>query len=242
MLKPANDIYGGRDPRSVPVYGLTEAARYLDIPVSTLRAWTVGQDYLSHGKHKTFQPVIDIPDLSVNLLSFTNVCEAHLCNALRVSHGIPLQRIRRAIELLRDIFPLSRHPLIESELWTSGVDIFVDRLGSGDTIDLTAGGQSAIRECLKLYLRRVERDQEGVRKLFPFTRTQPSAETPKLVVLDPYVLAGRPVIVNTRIATSVVYERWAAGESTGELAEDYGRSMVEIEEALRCEQQPRQAA
>lgn len=231
------DIYGGRDPRSVPVYGLSEAARYLDIPVSTLRAWTLGQRYTSQtGKRRFFHPVISIADPETRQLSFTNVCEAHVCDALRSAHRISLQGIRRAIDILTRTFPGKEHPLVEHEFATAGVDLFLNSLG--EVINLTAGGQVAMKECLSVYFRRVEFDRDGMAgRLFPFTRRHPSADAPKIVVLDPRVQAGRPVIVNTRIATSVVYERWFAGESSQSLAEDYGRSLEEIEEALRCEQQ-----
>ena len=37
------------------------------------------------------------------------------------------------------------------------------------------------------------------------------------------------------IATAVIAERYKAGESVDQLAEDYGRNRLEIEEAIRCE-------
>ena len=36
------DLYGGRDPRELPAYGIPEAAHYLHIPVATLRTWVRG--------------------------------------------------------------------------------------------------------------------------------------------------------------------------------------------------------
>jgi uncharacterized protein (DUF433 family) len=55
------------------------------------------------------------------------------------------------------------------------------------------------------------------------------------VVIDPHISYGRPVLVGTGIPTAVVAERYKAGEPIDELAEDYGRSRKEIEEAIRCE-------
>ncbi|MBI3303946.1 MAG: DUF433 domain-containing protein [Deltaproteobacteria bacterium] len=51
----------------------------------------------------------------------------------------------------------------------------------------------------------------------------------KVVVVDPYVSCGRPVLVGTGIATAVRAERFAAGESIEKLADDYGRQPQEIE-------------
>ena len=52
------DIYGGRDPREVPLYSVREAAGYLSIPTSTLRSWVRGQRYTVRGKARTSKPLI----------------------------------------------------------------------------------------------------------------------------------------------------------------------------------------
>ena len=108
-------------------------------------------------------------------------------------------------------------------------------------MNISAPGQLAMREILHALLRRVERDEHGLAiRLFPFSRrasvtAPPLAESPKLVVIDPRVAFGRPVLVGTGVTTSAIAERFDAGESIEELAADYGRSRQEIEEALRCE-------
>ena len=56
-----------------------------------------------------------------------------------------------------------------------------------------------------------------------------------IIMIDPSVSGGRAVIKGTRIAIEVVAERYKAGESIRDLAEDYGRNSDEIEEAIRCE-------
>ncbi len=56
-----------------------------------------------------------------------------------------------------------------------------------------------------------------------------------LVVINPYVGFGRPVISGTGIPTVVIAERWKAGESFDSLMEDYGLEKEKIEEAIRCE-------
>ena len=56
-----------------------------------------------------------------------------------------------------------------------------------------------------------------------------------MVVIDPTLSAGRPVIAGTGLATEVIAERYIAGETVVELAKDYDRENSEIEEAIRCE-------
>lgn len=70
-------------------------------------------------------------------------------------------------------------------------------------------------------------------KLYPFTRSR-IEEAPAMVVIDPGLSAGRPVIAGTGLATEVIAERYKAGESIDELARDYERKEEEIEEAVRC--------
>jgi len=92
-----------------------------------------------------------------------------------------------------------------------------------------------MRSLLEAHLRRIERDPKGIPvKLYPFVRKR-QADEPKVVVIDPYVSFGRPVLVGTGIATAVIGERYKAGESVDDLAGDYGRPRFEIEEAIRCE-------
>jgi uncharacterized protein (DUF433 family) len=46
------------------------------------------------------------------------------------------------------------------------------------------------------------------------------------------------VISGTGIPTRIIFERYAAGESIQDLADDYGRPRLEIEDAIRCELEP----
>lgn len=130
----------------------------------------------------------------------------------------------------------SPHPLADEQFETDGVSLFVERLGF---LNVSAPGQFAMREILSALLRRVERDERGLAvRLYPFSR-RPAlpalADSPKLVVIDPRVSFGRPVLVGTGVTTSTIAERFDAGESIEELAADYGRPPTEIQEAIRCE-------
>ena len=55
------------------------------------------------------------------------------------------------------------------------------------------------------------------------------------MVIDPRVQLGRPCLRGTGLPTAVIAERHQAGDSIKVLAEDYGRSSDDIEEALRYE-------
>ncbi len=213
-------------------YSLTEASRSLSIPVATLRSWVAGRKYPTDSGPKFFKPVIRLPDDVRTGLSFVNLVEAHVLDAIRRHHHVPLSKIREAIHYLQKHVS-SKHPLAEQRFQTDGIDLFIEKFGQ--LITVTQSGQMALREFLQAYLHRIEHDASGaVVRLYPFTRKRDLNE-PKVVVIDPKVSYGRPVLVGTGISTAIVAERYKAGESIDELAEDYGRSRKEIEEAIRCE-------
>lgn len=232
MTKENFKLNVSQDPRELPSYGISEAAHYLRIPHATLRDWVLGRSYPT-GAGRTFsKPIIFLPEKDRHLLSFVNLVESHVLDAIRREHEISLQKVRRALDYLTKHFP-SRHPLAEQNFETDGLDLFVQKYGQ--LINLSQAGQLAIRSLLEAHLRRIDRDTAGLPvRLFPFTRKR-QPEEPKAVVIDPYVSFGRPVLVGTGIATVIIAERYKAGESMDELAEDYGRERLEIEEAVRCE-------
>jgi uncharacterized protein (DUF433 family) len=56
-----------------------------------------------------------------------------------------------------------------------------------------------------------------------------------IVVIDPCLGFGQPVIEGTGIRKEVIVGRFSAGETIDSIAEDYGRSRTEIEEIVRSE-------
>ncbi|HEX6099835.1 MAG TPA: DUF433 domain-containing protein [Thermoanaerobaculia bacterium] len=224
MARTAARIYGDRDPREIPAYPLVEAARYAAVPLSTLRAWV--------GERKDVPGVIDLPEDSQGQLSFYNLVETFVLGGLRRKHKLPLQQLRRDLLTLRELHPGVRHPLADLDLSAFARSLFV--VSPEDVVNVSRGGQLGIHEVLAGVLQRVEKGPSGALRLFPPTRAD-VAKSPRLVVIDPRIAFGRPVIAGTGIPTAVIHERWKAGDSVVALAEDYDRTPEEIEEALRYE-------
>ena len=228
-------FYGGQDPREMPAYSISEVAHYLQIPASTLRSWVKGRYYPTEAGPRFFEPLIVLPEHTTEGppgLSFMNVIEAHVLDALRREHRIGLHQVREALTYIEQRFS-SKHPLADQKFETDGIDLFVDKYGQ--LINLTQQGQLAMRSILRVYLSRIERDATGVPiKLYLFTRTR-SADEPKVIAMDPYVSFGRPVLEGTGITTAIIAERYKAGESIEELAHDYECPPPAIQEAIRCE-------
>ena len=127
--QPQIDIYGGRDPREIPAYRFVDAASYLRIPKTTLRAWIKGMYYGTGANRRFFKPVFSLPEPDTSpYLSYTNLVEAFVLSSLRRKHRIDLYKIRAAIESLQTRFN-SQHPLAEHVFQTNGVDLFVLEYG-----------------------------------------------------------------------------------------------------------------
>jgi uncharacterized protein (DUF433 family) len=207
------------------------------MPEATLRSWVSGRHYQAAGQSRRSTPLISVDDAAGQHLSFINLVEAHLLAAIRRRHGVKLPKVRNALDYVRREFKVER-PLIGESFQTDGLDLFVERYGQ--MINASRQGQRAMREILSVYLQRIERDDRGLPiRLYPFTRTNDSSESPasdpRLVVMSPAVSFGQPVIAGTGIPVAAIYERYQAGDSVAELARDFRLETSAIEDAIRCE-------
>ena len=211
-----NNIY------ELPAYGVSEAAQYLRVPYQTLRYWLTG-----FGK---LPPVVTMA--GENRLSFMNLLECHILSGMRRHYSLRLPKVRTALLELKK-HSSSLHPLVDTPLETNGVDLFLNELGR--VVNLSRHGQGEIEPFLELHLRRIEHDRDGLFRFFPFVRERSESE-PKFILIDPKVGFGKPVIAGTGIHTATIAARFNARESVDDLAEEYGRTKREIEEAIRWEQ------
>ncbi|MBV8771908.1 MAG: DUF433 domain-containing protein [Deltaproteobacteria bacterium] len=232
-------IYGDRDPRDIPIYLLDEAAFILGLAPSTLKAWTFGSRWTeASGRKRTYEPLIIPPEKTDHfMLSFTNLIESHVLHAIRRVHKIKMSRVRAAMTALRHDFE-SQHPLAEEELYTEGTNILVAKYGT--YINMSAGKQSEMAEVIKIYLKRVERDESRISRFYPFSGDPIAmgpaiAEQPRIVCVDPFVSFGRPVVTGTNIRTEILSERWLGGDSIDTLAFEYRLDKDVVEAALKYE-------
>lgn len=213
------------DAREIPAYTVGEAAHYLGVPKSTMRAWFAGQG--------DFRAVIKPAEAKSLGLSFSNLVEAYVLTAIRRKHNVPLPTIRRGLDFLVRKLDAKR-PLLDQEFATDGVDLFVEHLGA--VINISKDGQVEMADFIRAYLERIDRDAKGLPiKLYPFMRTQAPREQPKTVVIDPRVSFGRPVLAGTGIPTAVLAEQFKAGDPVPRLAKEYGADEEAVWDAIRCE-------
>jgi uncharacterized protein (DUF433 family) len=219
------DIYSGKDPRDLPRYSPAEAAHYLRLPPATLKTWVHGR--VDPNGHRA-EAVIKLP-VDSRLLSFQNLVEAHVLSALRRHHGVSLQRVRKALRFVERRLQKAR-PLISAKFQTDGIDLFVEELGK--LINASSEGQTEIEGALRASLARVEHDADGLAtRLFPFVRGE--GREPKVIVVDPRLSFGRPVIAKTGVPVSIIVGRYRAGEDVSAIAQDYRISVDQTHDAIR---------
>jgi uncharacterized protein (DUF433 family) len=221
------------DPREQPAYSISEAASYLDMPTATLRSWVLGRTYQTTEGTQFFQPLIDVADKKQRRLSFYNLVEAFTLNSMRrTDHRISMPGIRKALNYVKRRLSEPR-PLLTQRFLTDGVDLFLEKYG--ELVSASQDGQLAMRAILLDSLKHVRRDSKGMpQKLYLFT--PPPADPDKIaVVIDPRIAFGNPIVDGTGVSTVILAQRYKAGDSIDELAEDFHLTRHAVEQAIRHE-------
>jgi uncharacterized protein (DUF433 family) len=210
----------------MPNYSLIEASRYFHVPMSTVEYWTQEPNV-----------VVELAQENPKMLSFKNLVEFYVLEGLRHIHGLKLPAIRTAIEDLK-AHESSRHPLAEYDLSTINRKHLVF-VRNGKIVNASLFGQYEIPEWTTPYLKRVERDPYGfAQKIFPFmkrSQVQADATPPNVVVIDPNICFGLPVLTGSRITTGFLAGRFKGGDRLSDIARSYGRPVGEIKEAIEWE-------
>jgi uncharacterized protein (DUF433 family) len=226
----ALDLYGGHDPRELPVYAIAQAAHHVRVPAVTLASWVHGRGYPTKQGSRRSAPLILTPGGGPTL-SWSNLAEAHVLAALRRLHGVPMRNIRSALAFVEKRYDWE-HPLIQAEFRTDGVQLFVEELGR--TINASQRGQLAIDLALRLDRLEWEDGSGLATALFPLVAHRGEKE-PKHVVIDPRRSFGRPIIAGSGVPTEAISERFLAGDSPEHLAGDFHLSLESVLEAIRYE-------
>jgi uncharacterized protein (DUF433 family) len=217
------------DPRLAPAYSVNEAARYLRIPVPTVRSWVFGRDYPKRSGSGRFHPVVALPKDASHRLSFSNLIELAALRALRTEHELKLSAVRAALDYARRELGVS-NLLVSRDLYARPGELFLEHYGQ--LINLNRAGQLGIKAVLQNLLQRIQWDQDRAVRFFP---PPPNRQEAKSVMIDPQVSFGRPVLSRLGVSTSVIVDRVNAGEDPSEIARDYGATTDEIMDAVAYE-------
>ncbi|MCU1499820.1 MAG: hypothetical protein JWM47_3773 [Acidimicrobiales bacterium] len=218
-----------------PLYSVAEAARYLDVPRTTFTTWAKG--YVRHSPDR--RPVTGAPVLSVvegtagTSVPFIALAEGMVLAAIRRT-GVPMQRIRPALLALQEELGLD-HALASRRLYSDGAEVLYDfaqqhasAVAPTRELVVLRSGQQVFTEVVNDYLQRIEYGPDGYARLLHLPGYQR-----RQVVADPTRSFGQPMFVHGGARVSDVIDRFQAGESLPDLAEDFGVPIEDLEDALR---------
>ena len=231
-------IYGGRDPWDVPAYTLPVAARLVQVPAATLRYWVVGRRGVGRdGAERLPKPLIHIEAGRFRYLSFTNLVEAHVLASMRRTHEIPMPEVRRALSWVEGQIG-TKNALAKEKFRTKGKKLFIERMSK--LLDATTG--QVVSEDLDAGFDRIQYEHGLAIRFFPYVRGDEDTDQPKNIEMDPRIAFGRPVVVGTGVPVDEINQRFKAGDSFEELADEFGIASSLVEEAIRAAARASRAA
>jgi uncharacterized protein (DUF433 family) len=198
-----------------PNYSFVEASHYLRMKPQDIYRW-IDEEVIRASRKG---------------LSFQNILELHILKGLRKETGLPMQRIRRALQEYAQT-ESTPHPLLDRRLETDGVHLFLHE--GGDYLNLNRSRQMGLPQVLSTYLKRIDRLENGEIVYFPFISSE-DANDPRTIQMSPSVAFGRPVLASTGIVAEVIVGRFKARDTISDLAEEYGVSNAMIEDCVRWE-------
>jgi len=223
------------------LYGIGEAAGYLSIPPTTLRNWVYGNPrYAARGVTSPVVTAVQPERRSGPSMPFIGLAEAYALAAFRKA-GVPMQRIRPAIDVLGKELGL-KYALASRRLYTDGAEVLYDYAQHvGDTPEgesamelvVVRNNQRVFTEVVALYLQRVDFGPDGYAQLIRLPQYK-LAE----VTVDPDHGFGRPRFSRGGVGVEDVVDLFRAGEPVDAVAEEFGLSRDEVEDAIRVATQP----
>jgi uncharacterized protein (DUF433 family) len=123
----------------------------------------------------------------------------------------------------------SERPLVSVAFKTGGREVFIQ---AGEALlDVSRRrGQAAWNEILEPYLQSLDYRGDWAARWWPTGRASG-------VILDPTVGFGMPVMEGSGVRTEIVFERFAAGDLPGQIADDFGLDEDSVARALQFEVQ-----
>ena len=224
------------DPRESPQYSFGEASRYIGLPESTMRAWFIGTTYGSKPYLRRFSPFLK--PASHDLVSFFDVASAHVLLALK-RKGVTSEDLRSIVQSLREEFPDSKYLLLGHDFFMFGKEVVLKQLGQ--RLSLSKRRQLGFKAVMDRFLSRLELDENDMPVRFSPLHSL-NARGRGLIMIDPNVSCGRPVIKRRGIMTSIVWDRYRLGESARTIAKDLRLKPSEVKEAINYSKPPDKAA
>jgi len=222
-----------RDPFKEPIYYSSEVARFVKITPTRVARWLKGYEYIYSAQRVSKPPVIKQKDKTYvyeGYASFYDLIELLFIKNF-LAYGISLQKLRKAFDEAKEILEVSH--LAHQVFFTDGKYICLFILTEDVLLELLSGGQLAIKNIIEELAHQIDFDK--VTKLA--CRWYPP-EGNNIVVLDPLVSFGKPVIRNKGITTENVYDLYIAeGEKAKPVCSWFDLTQEELRAAINFQTQ-----
>ncbi|WP_157538498.1 MULTISPECIES: DUF433 domain-containing protein [unclassified Nocardioides] len=230
------DMPAAVDKFDAPLYTQSEASRFLGLSETTFRNWARGYRVVRAGREVVGIPVITAvakegarsPDIP-----FVGLAEGYALAAIRRS-GVPLQRIRPALEVLAKEMGLP-HALASDRLFTDGAEVLFDYAATADPSESAAvrelvvvrDGQRVFADAVESYLQRIVFGDDGFAQALPlpgFSRAE--------VVADVRRSFGQPIFSRGGARLEDVLSLFRAERDLSVVAEEFGIPRSDLEDVL----------
>jgi uncharacterized protein (DUF433 family) len=215
------------------IFTEAEAARLLRVPQNTLNYWLEGGQY----RGRQYKPVIrEHAHGNRAPVTWAEFVEAGLLREYR-RQRVPMAELRAFIDLIRREFGVP-YPLADQRPYVSGKEL-LSRAQDATELDAdlclvaTVRGQYVLTPAADAFYKRVtwEGDEAAA--------WRPHDDPQSPVLMRPGLRSGRPAV--NGISTEVLWEHERAGETAGDIADDFGLAESDVRWALAYETSVRAA-
>ena len=223
-----------------PLYTIAEAAQIVDVPASTIGTWVKGyRRKPRHGRPVIGEPIITslkATSRAMPSIPFIGTAEALVVAAVR-RRGVPLQRVRPALEILIRELGVE-YALASRRLCTDGAEILFDYGGrfcdtevghAAMELVVVRNGQGVFAEVISDYLERIDYATDGFAERIRI----PPFES-GVIVADPERSAGAPIFARGGARVVDALSLLDAGESARTVSEEYGMPEEHLWDFLRA--------
>lgn len=206
----------------LPAYRYSEAAQMAETSPQTVARWFRGYQAPGHRMKPVFAST------RPQLLSYMQLVEVAFVAAFR-RLGVKLDDLRRAHEYLREALGVE-YPFAQWKLKADGANILAEVLPASQLFLVVANrhGQLIWTEAIRARFEQFDYEEGLALRWHPRGRDS-------VVLIDPRIAFGVPIIAGTGVPTHIVKERYVAGEDLQEIEEDFGVSRRQVEQALTFE-------
>jgi uncharacterized protein (DUF433 family) len=218
-----NASISGNGWRTQPMYSFKEVARLSGLSVTTVRNWLLGYT----DEERQISPLLKAPP-DTTCCSFINLVEVMVAARFRKAEGTKYEVVKHTYENAKKLYSLE-YPFANSQLRLKAIGGHIVHMikeeGSLQAIDTPE--QYTLPHLVIEMIEQLEYELELASRWYPVGKKIP-------IVVDPYISAGVPTIVNRGITVENIEKRFYPGKQTLEfIAKDLELEQSIVEEVIR---------